>query len=441
MVLDIHSLKSIGACLGCPCEEHLISGYSIDSRDVKKGDLFFALRGQKFDGHDFLQQIGKKGAVAAVVHQSYRGETGGVILLRVEDVTAALQKLARETQKLRSQRIVGITGSVGKTTTKEFLSILLSQKYSVAKTPGNSNSQVGFPLAILQGTGKEEVFIAEMSMSDFHHIEKLVAIAPPEIAMITKVGFSHVDTVPNGLEGVAAAKAEILMHPATKIAVIEAGAFQFPVIQGSGSAEKVTYGVDPVHADMVLEPGWRLNYHDELTPTFRLPFSETHFCENFVGAATVARLMGLSWEEIIKGAHALKSIQLRFEKIDRDGVTIINDSYNASPESMKAAIDNLPRPAFGAKTILVLGEMMTLGKYSEEGHKKVGEQAVLKGDHLLCYGKGCAPILQIFNDAGKPAEFFHNLQELKKTLFELSKPGDVILIKGSNGNKLWSILG
>ncbi len=438
--MRLDSLKQIGTWLDCPCKDTPIKGFAIDSREIEEGFLFFALRGQKFDGHDFLQEVGKKGAVAAIVDKTYKGETGGLILLFVDDVTRALQTLALEVQKRRRQRIIAVTGSVGKTTTKEFLATLLSQKFTVIKTPGNSNSQVGLPLAILRAKGEEEIFIVEMAMTEFGQIEKLVQIAPPEIAMITKVGYSHVDTVPNGLEGVAAAKAEILAHPATKWAVIEHGAFQFPVIQNTGSCQKITYAMEPVSADMVLEPGWHLNYHDNLSPAFRLPFSETHFCENFAGAAAVAYLLGLSWEEIFKGIRDLKSIKLRFEKIDREGVIIINDSYNASPESTKAALENLPKPAFGAKTILVFGEMMTIGKYSEEGHKKVGEQALPVIDHLLCYGKKCMPMVELFSKAGKPVEFFRDIRLLKKTLFELSKPGDVVLIKGSNGNKLWELL-
>jgi UDP-N-acetylmuramoyl-tripeptide--D-alanyl-D-alanine ligase len=417
--MKLDSLKVIGGWLGCACGDLPISGFAFDSREVEKGFLFFALRGEKFDGHDFLQEVGRKGAVAAVVDRSYRGETGGLVLLPVDDVVAALQKLATEVQKRRNQRIIAVTGSVGKTTTKEFIATLLSQKYSVAKTPGNSNSQVGLPLAILRGAGEEEVFVCEMGMSELRQIEKLVGIAPPEIAVITKVGYSHVDTVPNGLEDVAIAKAEILAHPLTQWAVIEEGALEFPVIQNTGSCKKISYG---------LEAG------------FRLPFSETHFRENFAGAAVVAGLMGLSREEILKGIGQLTSIKLRFEKVNRGGVMIVNDSYNASPESMKAALDNLPKPAFGAKTILVLGEITTLGKYSEEGHKKVGEHALAKVDHLLSFGKKCLPIVDMFAAAGKPAEFFCDMGALKKTLFELAKPGDVVLIKGSNGNKLWLLL-
>lgn len=438
--MKLDSLKLIGQWLECVCEDRLVTGFAFDSREVEKGFLFFALKGEKFDGHDFLRDVGKKGAVAAVVDRSFRGETGGLILLFVDDVVAALQKLATEVQKRRKQRIIGVTGSVGKTTTKEFLSILLSQKFTVAKTPGNSNSQRGLPLAILRATGEEEIFIVEMAMTEFNQISKLTEIAPPELAVITKVGYVHVDTIPNGLDGIAKAKAEILAHPATKWAVIQREAFQFPSIQNTGSCQKTTYGVAPHLADLVLEPGWCLNYKGDISPNFRLPFSETHFCENLAGAAAVARLMGLTWEEILKGARGLKSIKLRFEKIDRDGVMIINDCYNASPESVKAALENLPKPAFGAKTIIVFGEITTLGKYSEEEHKKIGVQALAKADHILCLGKRCLPIVEMFAAAGRPADFFRDINELKKALFDLSKPGDVVLIKGSNGHKLWQIL-
>lgn len=438
--MKLDQLKTVGEWLGVEVEDRKLTGFAIDSREVEKGNLFFALRGQKFDGHDFLHDVGKRGAVAAVVERTYRGETGGMILIPVDDVTAALQKLASEVQKLRKQRIVAVTGSVGKTTTKEFLQSLLSQKFKTAKSPGNSNSQVGLPLAILRGSGEEEVVIVEMGMSEVGQIAKLVQIAPPEIAVITKVGYSHVDTVEGGLEGVARAKAEILAHPLTQWAVIEQGAFQYSAIREAGSCQKITYGMELEKSDVVLEAGWILTFKGEESPRFRLPFSESHFCENFAGAAAVAKLMGLSWEEIIKGASQLKSIGNRFEKIDRDGAIIISDCYNASPESMKAALNNLPKPAFGAKTIIVFGEMLALGKYSEEGHRKVGELALQKADHLLCFGKRCMPMLETFTAAGKPAEFFRDRTVLKKTLFDLSKPGDVVLIKGSNGNKLWEIL-
>lgn len=436
MTLD--SLSVIGQLLGCSCKELPILDFAIDSRAVStQGTLYFALKGDRHDGHDFLREAKKRGAVAAVVNRSYRGETAGLVLLPVEDVTQALQHLAKEIQKTRKQRIIAVTGSVGKTTTKEFIATLLSEKYTVAKTPGNSNSQVGLPLAVLRASGEEEIFVVEMGMSHLHQIERLVQIAPPEIAVITKVGYSHVDTVPGGLEGIAIAKAEILSHPNTQCAIIEFNAFQYPIIQNIGRAKKITYGSS--QADIFLDADRVLHDRGEESPLFRLPFSETHFCENFVAAAAVARIMGLSWEEILRGAAQLKNFQLRFEKLSRDGATFINDCYNASPESMESALRNLPNPSFGGKTIAVLGEMSTLGAFSEEGHQKIGTVALEKVDHLLCYGKKCIPMVQLFEAAGKPTELYHDLNELKSALFELSKPGDVVLVKGSNSNKLWQL--
>ncbi len=433
-------LAELGECLQLPVEDRSISGHAIDSRQVKAGDVFFALKGEKFDGHDFLKEVAAKGAVAAVVEESYRGESAGLSLLKVSDVTKALQELAKYLQARRQQKIVAVTGSLGKTTTKEFIATLLVQKYTVAKTPGNSNSQVGLPLAILNGEGVEEIFVAEMGMWRAGEIRRLVEIAPPEIAVITKIGFPHIESFPEGLEGIAAAKAEVFSHPRTVLGVVGLETLNYGAIRDSGAFPKKSFAMAPAKANFVLEEGRLIQEGDQMSPPLYLPFTETHFCENFTGAASVARLLGLSWQEIIAGAKLLKSFGLRFERIEREGIVFINDCYNASPESMEVALVNLPRPSFGGKTIAVLGEMTGLGSYSEGEHRKVAELALDKIEHLLCFGKGCLPMIAAFNGVGRPAEFFHDLQKLRATLFEISKPGDVVLIKGSNANQLWQIL-
>ncbi|HEX4840153.1 MAG TPA: Mur ligase family protein, partial [Rhabdochlamydiaceae bacterium] len=224
-------LSQIGQCLQLKVEEKEITGFCFDSREVKKGDLFFALKGAHFDAHGFLKEVASRGAVAAVVDASYLGENFGLPLLKVQDVVEALHQLAKTVQALRHQRIVAVTGSVGKTTTKEFIATLLSQKYTVFKTPGNNNSQVAFPTAILNADGKEEFFVAEMAMSAAGQIRKLVDIAPPEVAVVTKIGHTHIEFFADGFEGIAAAKAEILSHPKTAHAVLNRqvlsyGAFQ-----------------------------------------------------------------------------------------------------------------------------------------------------------------------------------------------------------------------
>ncbi len=433
-------LSQIAHCLQLKVDEKEITGFSIDSREVKKGDLFFALKGANFDAHGFLKEVAFRGAAAAVVEASFLGESSGLPLLKVPDVIEALQKLAQTIQMMRKQRIVAVTGSVGKTTTKEFITTLLSQKYSVAKTPGNNNSQVGLPLAILNASGEEEFFVAEMGMSQAGHIRKLVEIVPPEVAVVTKIGHANIEYFSDGFEGIAAAKAEILSHPKTTHAVLNRQVLAYQAFQKEYPLQKKIFALSPEEGDFVLEDGWVIKEGEQYSHSFRLPFSATHLCEDFIAAASVARILGLSWNQIMSGAHHLKTADKRFERVERNGFTIINDCYNASPESMEAALLNLPIPAFGAKTIAVFGEMVDLGSLSEQKHRDVAQMALGKVDHFLCYGKGCLPMLDIFNKTGKPAEFFRDLKHLKSTLFEICKPGDVILIKGSRSNKLWQIL-
>ncbi|HKZ00520.1 MAG TPA: UDP-N-acetylmuramoyl-tripeptide--D-alanyl-D-alanine ligase [Rhabdochlamydiaceae bacterium] len=417
----------------------------VDSRKVKRGALFFALKGEKFDGHDYLKEVAEKGAVGAIVSKKFQGEISGFPLLRVDDVVEALHLFAKEEINQHHCKIVGVTGSVGKTTTKEFIAKLLEGKFCVAKTPGNANSQVGFPLSLLNQDAEEEVLVAEMGMSHQGEITKLVDIAPPDVAVITKVALAHSEFFLDGLDGIAAAKAEILAHPKTGFAIINASAAQFECVMNNGSCKKKVYGVgdESDQSDWKLRifpDGLRLEDGKSFSPLFSLPFKASHLCENFLAAAAVARHFGLSWEEIIVRAQMLRGYKMRFEVIERNGIVIINDSYNANPTSMRAALSNLPKPEKGCQTIAVIGEMKELGKFSEKSHREIGQFALECVDRLLCYGKGCSPMMEIFSEANRPAEFFHALNDLKERLFQIAKPGDVVLLKGSNGNKLWRII-
>ncbi|CAM0117082.1 UDP-N-acetylmuramoyl-tripeptide--D-alanyl-D-alanine ligase [Rhabdochlamydiaceae symbiont of Dictyostelium giganteum] len=421
------------------CIERRITHFTVDSRNIQKGSLFFALKGAHHDGHGFLEIAEQKGAIAAVVDQAYSKKKETLPLIAVPDVLTALQNLAKEVQKKRSQLVIAVTGSVGKTTTKEFIAALLSKKFLVAKTPGNQNSQIGLPLVILNSLGKEEVFIAEMGMSRKGEIKNLVNILPPDIAVITKIGHSHLDTVGGNIIDVALAKSEILSHPQTKVAFIEQGAYQYPSIQEKGPSQKITFSLGD-KSDVRLVPGWRVQERDAFSPLFSLPFVETHFCENMVGSIALARFMNLSWEEIFQGLEDLKLIHHRFEKIERDGVLFINDSYNASPESMKAAFENLPPPLPGGRVIAVLAEMVTLGPYSDEGHLYVGQIALDKADHLFCLGSKCSPMIEVWKEKGREAILYPSLNALKEFIFSFVRPKDIVLLKGSNCHKLWTIL-
>ena len=437
------SLEQIGKWLGCSeLYSGFATGFKQDSRLVEVGDLFFALPGEKVDGHAYLHDVALKGAIGAVVSSSYTGEDFGLQLFRISSVLNGLHSLAKQVHLLHPCRVIGVTGSVGKTTTKEFIATLLEGSYRVGKTPGNANSQVGMPLSLLNAQGDEQVFVVEMGMSESQEIEKLVAIAPPEIALITAIALSHALFFSDGLEGIARAKAEIFSSSKTRFGLLSQQALVFSSCK-TGDCDKVSYGFETENCDFALWRGTGLYFIKEegiSSPLFTLPFSATHLCENFTAAACIARLMGVSWDEIVVRAQQLRPFSKRFERVEKDEVIFMNDSYNANPLSMKAALHNLPSPSAGCKRIAVLGAMRELGSYEADSHTEVALEALHAIDHLLCLGKECEPMVAVFSEKGKPVELFTELNTLKSRLFALIQKGDVVLLKGSNSNKLWQIL-
>ena len=411
-------------------EEFVRGGVGIDSRKAAPGQLFFALKGERVDGHDFLGEVAARGAAAAVVSEGYAGVDFGMKLIRVSDVLASLQWLAKEVLAQRGTRVVGVTGSVGKTTTKEFIATLLAGRYRVGKSPGNSNSQVGVPLSILNGSGEEEVLVLEMGMSGAGEIAKLVQIAPPEVALITKIGLAHSEFFPTGLEGIRAAKAEIFSHPHTRVGIVP---------KDSGIEGRKTFALGDISADYGL-CGDRIFEEGKEVYGVHLPFMASHLRENFLGAAAVARNLGMSWEEIGEQTQLLKVYPMRFERKEKNGVVYINDAYNANPISMRAALMNLPKPVEGGRTIAVLGEMKELGPFSKPSHQEIGKLALQVVDQLICLGKECEPMVEMFQQAGRPVDHFLDIEALRSHLAAVIKEGDVVLLKGSNSNGLWRLL-
>ncbi|HSX12308.1 MAG TPA: Mur ligase family protein [Rhabdochlamydiaceae bacterium] len=394
-----------------------VSGFAIDSRAVQEGNLFFALPGKKVDGHQFLFEAAQKKAKAAIVSKDYQGESFGLELIYVEDVCCALQQLAKVAFSKRQEKVIAITGSVGKTTTKEFLAHLLSAKYRVFKTEGSFNSQLSFPLTLLNMEGEYDILVFEMGMSQPGELTKLVQIAPPDIAVITRIAIAHVAFFSDGIQGIAKAKAEILSHPKTRLAVVSEQAYSFPEIAHAIHCEKQIYS---------------------LKSFFPLPFSATHLQENFLAAYTVCRSLGLSDEEILLRAQTLKPFPMRFEILERHGITFVKDCYNANPESMRAALLNLPQAQ--KRRIGILGSMVELGPYSEISHRQIGELALQCVDELLCLGPDCQPMIELFHKAGKKAALISSLELLKIKMEECIQKGDVVLIKGSKVHQLWKLL-
>ncbi|MBX9924032.1 MAG: UDP-N-acetylmuramoyl-tripeptide--D-alanyl-D-alanine ligase [Rhabdochlamydiaceae bacterium] len=442
-------LKQMAYVLGGdPLPDLPIEGFAVDSRLVLPGSVFFALKGAHSDGHCFLEEVKRKGAICAVVSKEFSQEIPGLLLLKVEDVLASLHKLATWKMSQKKTRCIAVTGSVGKTTTKEFISTLLEGAFTVQKTPGSANSQIGFPLSILNATGEGEFFVTEMGMSEKGNIANLIKIAPPEFVVMTKVALAHSLFFPGGLEEIAEAKAEILSHSHTRKAFIHMQARQFPAFQQQEYFEKVFYGLSSDEfvqsGDVLLQQAIGCFYvekeRDRLTKNFALPFTARHLSENFLVAALVAREVGMSWEQIFVQAQLLAPYKMRFEAVPKDGVLYINDAYNANPESMKAALQNLPAPQKGGKVIAVLGEMRELGAFSQAAHQEIGKIAASHADLLLCLVGDAVHMGTEFSKSGKPSQFFLTLKELQKELLLQVKPGDVVLVKASKSLKMWEVL-
>lgn len=421
-----------------------LAGVSVDSRLIEPKQVFFALKGARVDGHASLAEAASKGAIAAVVNQNYSGEDFGLPLLRVEDGLQALQKLAQTILAQRSSKIVAITGSVGKTTTKDFTTALLRQKYCVASSPGNSNSKIGLPLAILNHTtGKEDFLVLEMGMTFPGEISDLIQIAPPHIAVITSVALVHAENF-SSLEEIAFAKGEILGHPKTALGIIAREIEAYDLIKTIGSCRKLSFSTASRQADYYLEgtaKQFKVRCFGEDNISLpSLALAGKHNRHNLLAAVAVARSLQISWEEITQAIPLLALPERRLQTVEKSGIVFINDSYNASSVSVKAALAALPRPKAGGKRIAVIGEMLELGKFSERCHRDVGETALQKVDHLLCLGKECSPMQEIWKQSDKEASLFNTLSELIVALKKLVGAGDVVLLKGSRSKELWKVL-
>lgn len=430
------------------CKGHFpeapIQGYCTDSRLLNKGELFFALKGEKVDGHAYLNDVQQKGALAAVVSKEYQGDAGDLPLLVVEDPLAALQMLAKTALLQTPVRVVAITGSIGKTSTKEFTKTLLSTQFRVASSPGNSNSQVGIPLAILNhSTGEEEIIVLEMGMTEPGNLTRLVQIAPPEVAVITNVALVHAWNF-ESIEEIAWAKAEILSHPDTRLAILYQGIPNFSGISRLGNSRKISFSTTCSEVDFGVDPADKHLLHDyaakETVYLGPLPVPGKHNLHNLLAAVAVARYFEIDWQQIKEGISKLELPERRLQFIRRNEILFLNDSYNATELSVKAALETLPQPEGKGRKIAVLGSMMELGKFSDDCHHRVGEHALDHVEELFCLGDECTPMCEVWKNAGRPVSFFKNRSELIACLRERLKPSDIVLLKGSRSKELWKIL-
>lgn len=410
-------LEKIGKIFHSPTFSSLsVDSFVIDSRKACSGSIFFALPGANVDGHDFIEDAALKGAYAAVVSKSYKGFGYGLVLFFVEDVTEALQMLARVIKEEKQMRVIGVTGSVGKTTTKEMIYQLLSKKYKVHANKGSQNTQLTLPITILEAKGDEDFLLLEMGMTEKGQIKKLVSIASPEIIVLTEIAYVHSENFPS-LDAIAEAKAEIFTSE-TKFAVIHKSSASFEAVYRNCLAHHVLY---PTSIPVIS------------------PYKETHFTENFSAAYEVAKYVGMDDNQIRLAALSMvhTKVKHRFEKIESEGILFIDDSYNASALSVIAALRNISEPKEGGRKIFVFGDMKELGKMSVPSHLIVANEAVKRVDIALCIGKDAKIVAEKMGDNG---HFHYEYRALKDHLFKIVRKGDVVLIKGSNSHKLWHLL-
>lgn len=431
------ALNQISKWLQYPIDVSALAfGACVDSRLLKAGDLFFACEGQKRDGHEFLHDVASRGAVGAVVKKDYRAPDDlHLPLIRVENPLKALQDLAKIVLANRSCKIVAITGSMGKTTTKGFLAKLLQTTYCVGATPGNSNSQIGLPLTILnEFHGDEEILVLEMGMTHPGNICSLVQIAPPELAIVTGVAHGHFEYF-ESLEGIAKAKAEILTHPNTCVGIVDHSILHFEAFKEVHHCPIHSFSVNDADAEYTLVPskkGFKLMHAGKGLADFAPPpFPGKHNLHNFLAAIIAASICGVSHESLQKASSSLTLPSLRFQIEERGGALFIHDSYNALPIAVKAALDALPEPKSGGRKIAVLSEMRELGSVSELLHREVAEYALERVDLLFCMGERCAPMIEIWNRAGRASVHVNKISEIISLLQTEIRPGDVVLIKGS----------
>lgn len=425
------SIRKIAKHFGIVCDfEEQVSGYQIDSRMIEVGELFFALKGARADGHKHLAEVKERGGIGAVVSKGYRGPDYGLILLGVEDVVLSLQDLARSLMQECKSQMIGITGSVGKTTTKEFAATLLEGKFKVGKTYLNYNTKLTYPITLLNRAGDEDVLVVELGMSKPGDIQRLLQIAAPDIAMLTKVGFVHAANFKD-LADIAQNKAQIFTHPKTKKCLFYHGLYAFPEAISMIHSEKVSFSLEERRADLFLSSEYFVDEKGVRAYQFDPPYKQAHLLHDFLAAVGIARAMKMDWDEINRQVPLLNLPKMRFEQLEKDGVLLINDAYNANPESMKAALRSLPPPKEGGKRIAVLGMMVDMGEEHDRMHRDVGKFAQGHIDHLLVMGEEALLILEAFQEVKKPAEYYEDFEALSKRLKHLMNPGDVVLVKAS----------
>ncbi|MGA7402789.1 MAG: UDP-N-acetylmuramoyl-tripeptide--D-alanyl-D-alanine ligase [Candidatus Sulfotelmatobacter sp.] len=428
--------------------EESVRGYSIDSRTVGAGQLFFAVKGERLDGHDFVEQALEKGATAAVVRKDqvvrYPKKTR---LLAVEDTLVALQTLATAVRKLWGKPLIAVTGSAGKTTTKEAIAHVLSARYRVLKSEGNFNNHFGLPLMLLKLEPEYDVAVIEMGMSHSGEIRALAKIAQPEVGVVTNVAAVHLEFF-DSLAGIARAKYELIESlPANGTAVLNADDEYVSQFGRDFKGKVVMYGMRAtadVRAEKIQSKGTEGTEFDVVVggvrERARLPLVGEHNVRNALAAVAVGLERGLKPSEAIGALSTLAPAEKRGQVLQMGNITVINDCYNSNPKALEAMVDALATMA-AKRRIVVAGEMLELGPSGEELHRQAGKHIAEKKIDVLVGVRGLAQsMVEAAKREGMRAEFVASSEEAGEWLAREARDGDVILLKASRGVKLENAL-
>jgi UDP-N-acetylmuramoyl-tripeptide--D-alanyl-D-alanine ligase len=410
-----------------------VTGWSIDSRTIAPGDLFFALRGPNHDGNLYVEEVLRQGAVGAVANEWKPGT-----VLVVPDTLQALQSTAVWALKEWGGEVIGVTGSAGKTSTKDVIAALLAVGMPVGKTIGNLNNHVGVPLSILRLPGQSRVAVLEMGMNHAGEIRALCALAKPRIGVVTNVGHAHMEAF-DSIEGVAAAKRELIEAlPPDGVAVLNADDPLVSKFRASHPGYTITFGIDSpadFRADDVQITDHGVAFQVEGVK-FESSLLGRHSVLNILAGLAVASLYGLRPKQLTDVVKDLAAPSMRGQRLMHDGVLILNDCYNSNPDAARVMIDVL-RETPAKRRIAVLGEMLELGHWSESLHRDVGSYVAKSGIDVLVgiRGEACQ-LVDAARQSGLAVDaafFFARAEDAGEALRRMAQPGDVILLKGSRG--------
>lgn len=418
----------------------IVSNITIDSRKVIEGSMYVAIKGERVDGHKFVKDTFEKGAVCALVEQV--PETEGTYIL-VESTLQAIKDIAEGYRKTLKAKVVGITGSVGKTSTKEMVASILERKYKVTKTLGNFNNEIGLPLTVFRIQEDDDIAILEMGISDFGEMSRLTKIARPDICIITNIGQCHLENL-GDRDGVLKAKSEIFegMHE-NGIVILNGEDDKLQMIKEVRGIKPKFFGLKEngenfAVAKNIVDKGMEgteltISFEDGDSISALIPIAGGHMVYNALAGAIAGKVLGLTSQEIKAGIEGYQSIAGRNNTIRTEKFTILDDCYNANPMSMKAAVDIIAKSK--GRKVAILGDMFELGEDELNLHREVGIHAGKSGiDLLICVGersKSMAEEARSYTD--KVVLHYQNREEVIAQIGTLLKKGDTILVKASHG--------